>query len=44
MGREGVSSDNRAVLENIRAFMVEEAKAQNRPADEVAKWGFHVPV
>jgi sentrin-specific protease 1 len=44
MGREGVSRENSGVLENVRNFMVEEAKAQNRSPDKVAKWSFHVPV
>jgi sentrin-specific protease 1 len=44
MGREGVSIENRSVLETIRAFMVEEAKAQNRDPEEVSKWSFYVPV
>ena len=44
MGREGESTENRDVLQNIRNFMVEEAKAQKHPADEVANWRFYVPV
>ena len=44
MGREGESNENRPVLTNIRNFMMEEAKAQNRSPKEVAKWGFYVPV
>lgn len=44
MGREGVSKENLCVLENVRNFMVEEAKAQNRSADEVANWSYYVPV
>jgi Ulp1 family protease len=44
MGREGELSENQDVLQNIRTFMVEEAKAQKQLADEVANWGFYVPV
>ena len=44
MGREGVSNENRTVLENVRNFMVEEAKAQNRSSEEVSEWTFYVPV
>ena len=44
MGSEGVSGENRAVLENVRTFMIEEAKGQNYPVDEVAQWKFYVPV
>jgi len=44
MGREGESNENRSVLQNVRSFMVEEAKAQNRSPDQVAKWSFYVPV
>jgi hypothetical protein len=43
-GREGESNENRPVLTNLRNFMVEEAKAQHRSPEEVAKWGFYVPV
>jgi sentrin-specific protease 1 len=44
MGREGVSKENRAVLENIRNFMVEEAKSQKRSIEDIAHWDFYVPV
>jgi Ulp1 family protease len=44
MGREGESNENRHVLTNIRNFLQEEAKAQNRSADEIATWSFYVPV
>jgi hypothetical protein len=44
MGREGESSENRPVLQNVRSYMMEEAKAQNRSPDEVANWSFYVPV
>jgi hypothetical protein len=44
MGREGESSENRPALQNVRSFMVEEAKAQNRSPDQVANWSFYVPV
>lgn len=44
MGREGESSENRGVLQNVRLFMVEEAKAQNKSPDKVANWSFYVPV
>ena len=37
MGREGESNENRPILTNIRNFMMEEAKAQNRSPKEVAK-------
>lgn len=43
MGREGESSENRPVLQTVRSYMVEEAKAQNRSSDEVANWSFYVP-
>jgi Ulp1 family protease len=44
MGREGVNGQNEDVLRTLRAYMVEEARAQNRPSEEIAKWTFHVPV
>jgi sentrin-specific protease 1 len=44
LASEGVSNDNRAVLENVKMFMQEEAKAQKMSADDVAQWTFHVPV
>ena len=44
MGREGESNENRPVLQNVRNFMVEEAKSRNCSAEEVAKWTFYVPV
>ena len=44
MGREGESSENRPVLQTVRSYMVEEAKAQNRSSDDVANWSFYVPV
>jgi sentrin-specific protease 1 len=44
MGSEGVSGENRAVLENVKTFMMEEAKGHNYPVDEVEQWTFYVPV
>jgi len=44
MGREGESKENRPVLINVRNFMMEEAKAQNKSVEEVSKWTFYVPV
>jgi len=44
MGREGVSHENERLLLNVRNFMVEEAKVQGYPVDEVAEWSFYVPV
>ena len=44
MGREGESNENRPVLMNVRNFMVEEAKTQKHPPEQVASWSFYVPV
>ena len=44
MGREGESNENRPVLMNVRNFMVEEAKAQKHPPEQVETWSFYVPV
>jgi sentrin-specific protease 1 len=44
MGREGVSSDNRPFLQNVRQFMEEEAKALNEDVEDVKNWSFYVPV
>jgi sentrin-specific protease 1 len=43
MGREGVSNENRPVLETIRSYMADEAK-QYGIKEDLSKWTFHVPV
>ena len=44
MGNAGVSNQNRSVLETVKRFMIEEAKAYNRSPADVEQWTFYVPV